>query len=457
MGSRSSVRRAGEWAGPSRASPLLAALSLALALAGPAAASPRLAVAPVKGDPKGDVGAQLLAVLCADHRCIPGALEGKGPRLERAWKRRIDAAVFASVSRDRSGRELSVALFTRGDRSPARTWRLRLGRSGLLPRDQLGRLAAEIGTALGRPAEPPAPAAPSPLVAPRAPPELPSSAPAAASAPRSPSAPGAMETVPIPVVAIYDPPLPPPPTRGKTGHRADLPPWFAAEVGVEAARSWLGFPSGGTAPVGYTLDARAVPLLRLEAHPLRESGGPAAGAGLFAEVAYLPGMSLPAGALTYRADSLRLRGGVGLRLQAGLATLEPAVAWELERLTVSAAGGARLPGLPDTRLSGPSAGVDVSLPLGATAFSLVAGGRLTWWLQAGELAGGVRFYPGGTALGFRLEAGAGLHVAGPLSARLVGSYAATFWWLDQDPSGAFTARSARAGSWGIRAWFRLEV
>ena len=87
----------------------------------------------------------------------------------------------------------------------------------------------------------------------------------------------------------------------------------------------------------------------------------------------------------------------------------------------------------------------------------VAAGRATWWLEAGDLAGGASFYPGGTASTAEAEAGGAARLGGPLSLRLLGTWSLTRWRLDADPSGAFTVRSAEAERWGGRAVLRMEL
>ena len=76
------------------------------------------------------------------------------------------------------------------------------------------------------------------------------------------------------------------------------------------------------------------------------------------------------------------------------------------------------------------------------------------WVDAGALAGGARFFPGGTAYAVEGEAGLGLRLLGPLSLRAVGVYSTTRWSLAPDPSGAYSVRSARADMYGGRLSLR---
>lgn len=235
-------------------------------------------------------------------------------------------------------------------------------------------------------------------------------------------------------------------------------PWLAVEAGVEPVHLALQFPAGGTAPVGYAVALPAAPRLGLELYPLRTLGGRAAGIAAFGAVTWQPGIALPAGATTHQASWLRLRAGLLWRLAvARWLTVVPALAFEREAFTVVAAGGARVPGLPDTSLTGGSAALGLELPLGGPALALLAGGRATWWLDPGELAGGGSFYPGGTASTLEAEAGAAVALGGPFSLQALGRWAATRWSLDADPSGAWTVRSALAESWGARVVVRVEL
>ena len=439
-----------------RRRPLLAALSLALAWPALAAAAPRLAVAPVRSAPRGLLDAQLAAALCGDGRCVAGALTGPRPDLARARRLGADAALLGSVWRERGGLVLSLALFTEG-RRPARTWVLPLADGRTLDAAQVARLRADVAAALGWTVAVP--------VTPRAtstPAQAPAPAPTAAAAPpqaTAPAPPPAPALAPTPTAAAAPAPTSPPaPQAGPVQRGSPAPdaPWAALEAGIAPSRQALAFPGGATSPVGYEVTLPAQPLLRLELSPFAPGGGPLAGAGLFAEGAWLGGIPFPSGTRTHRATSWRLRAGLAWRLPlARWLAVTPDLAWEQETFVVGRADGIKVPGLPDSRLAGASAGLAAEVPLGDRA-SLLLSGRGTWWLQAGDLAGGATFYPGGRATGLAAEGGAAVRLAGPLSVRLLGTWSATRWRLDPDPSGAFAARSALAERWGGRAALRLE-
>jgi len=215
-------------------------------------------------------------------------------------------------------------------------------------------------------------------------------------------------------------------------------------------------------PVGFSaaepallIPAAILALPFMLMRPFAAAGGSLSGAGLFAEGAWLGGIAFPSGTRTHRATAWRLRAGLAWRLPvAGRLTVTPDLAWERETFVVGAAAGIKVPGLPDSRLAGASAGLAAEVPLGGR-FSLLLAGRATWWARPGDLAGGASFFPGGTAWGLEAAAGAEARLAGPLSLRATGTWSRTGWSLDADPSGAFTVRSAEAVRWGGRASLRL--
>jgi hypothetical protein len=455
-----------------------------LALAGPAAAAPRISIAPVKGDRRGAVGAQLEAALCTSHRCVAGALKGsKKARLERARRLGVKGAVFAAVKKQRRGSELAVALVSPSGRSLG-SWSLPFERGLRVAPDQLEQLSEEVGQALGVARQP---AAPAPVAAaPRNPYPGGGQAQQAGwsrsaqgrAVPAGGPAGGADAVVTVPISSEPSEPQdayssssssygtdadPYASPRSRTSTpRASLagpvPPALGADAGLEAAQHSLKFPSNGTAPVGYVVNLDAVPWARLEGYPLRELGlgETMETIGLFADGAYLPGIPLAAGAKTFRMSYMRFRFGAMMPFQFenGL-TLRPAIAYEGERVSVRASGGARFPGLPDTNLGGPSLGLDASYPAG-NRLTLLAGGRGVLWTQAGELAGNSRFFPSGSANGIDLEAGAAFRLGSMFSVRLVGFYGVTTWSLSKDPSSAYTVRSAKSESFGARGSIRLE-
>lgn len=228
------------------------------------------------------------------------------------------------------------------------------------------------------------------------------------------------------------------------------------EAGLAPSRRALTFPGAGTAPVGYTATLPLTPRLRLEVFPLAAAGGTAAGLGLFGDGAWQGGVALPGAAGTHRATFLELRAGLLWRARVGQRlVLVPWVGWGRESFRVGAVGGAGIPGLPDSRLEGPTGGLDLERRLGAGRVTVLAGARLAWWRDAPDLAGGAAFFPGGSALGLGVEAGAEVALGGPLSARLLGSWSATRWSLPTDPSGAYQVRSAWAEALGGRVALRL--
>jgi hypothetical protein len=317
-----------------------------------------------------------------------------------------------------------------------------LGPDGLIPQEELDALARELDEALGVPASTEA-AGPRPLVR-----EPPATAPAPAPAPRR-GPPATPTPIATPIAT---------PTASRRG-----PPGspVVLELGIESMRRTLRFPEGGTAPVGYEVLLPAAPRLALEFHPLRIAGDRAAGLALFAEGSWLPGIALPSGARTHEATFLALRAGLRWKLPvAERLLLVPALAWERESFVVAPVDGAKVPGLPDDRRAGLSAALGVEVPLvgppGRPRLSALALGRVARWFDAGDLAGGAAFFPGGRAWTVEGEAGAALHVAPALSLRLVATLGSTRWALDADPSGAYTVGSARADSLGARLSVRFE-
>jgi hypothetical protein len=233
-------------------------------------------------------------------------------------------------------------------------------------------------------------------------------------------------------------------------------PWLVLEAGFEPSRASLSFPSGGTAPVGYTATFPALPRLRLEVHPLQPLGGLAAGVQLFADGAWLPGVRLPTSTSTHKATETRWRAGLGWRLPAtSWLTAIPSVALEQSSFVVGTVDGLGVPGLPDTRLSGFSGGLDLEAKVSGTRFTGLAGGRYIAWRSAGDLAGGAAFFPGGSATGLAAEAGLEASLVGTLAVRLLGTWQQTRWSLDVDPSGAYTVRSATATAYGGRLTLRF--
>ncbi len=459
-----------------RSARLAAALAAAWLAAPAVAAGPRLAIAPVRGDPGGALRLQLGVALCAEWPCLPGAggLDGPRPDLARARRLGATAALLGSVWRERGGPVLSLALFTEGKR-PARSWVFPLDPRGRLPAEALRRLEEEMGEALGvrrggAREGPTAPAfsAPSPRPSPPVG-EREDGSPSAPSSPRpaprgegqgeGPRAAGATpSSSPTPSPAPSPSPSPSrPATPTSTSTSTSIPPptptraTLTLEAGLDPAHLSLRFPSGGTSPVGYSVTLPTPPLLRLAWHPSPRLPG------LQGEAAWLGGLAFPSGDRTHRATYLRWRAGLAWPWPvARWLTVTPDLAWEQQSLVVGRAGGIKVPGLPDTRLSGASAGLALQAALGGSGLSLLAAGRGAWWFSARELAGGASFYPGGAAWGLEAEAGAALRLVGPLSLRATGTWSRTTWALDADPSGAFAVRSAEWVRLGGRLTMRAD-
>lgn len=414
------------------------AVLLAVALAAPAAASPRLALAPVRGEGGRALDAQLEGALCPPGRCLLGVLSGPRPELERARRAGAEGTLLGSIWRERTGRVLSLALFGRTSR-PERTWILPLGPDGQVPSGRLASLARELEEALG-PERPPAV-----VTSPAPPPASRGVAPEP-----TPSAPPEVRREPIE-------------RRMPAPRRPDRPPIggpLALELGTESLRRSLRFPNGGTAPVGYAVSLPAVPRLAIELRPLALAGGRLAGLSLFGEASWLPGIRLPSGDRTHEATFLALRAGLRWRLPlADHLALVPGAAWERTSFLVAPADGTRVPGLPDDRRTGPSVELGVEVPVAGPSevprVALLGAVRAAWWLEAGELSGEAAFFPGGRAWTLEAEAGVSLRMGSAWFLRAAATWASTRWALDPDPSGAYTVRSAQADALGGRLTLRF--
>jgi hypothetical protein len=417
----------------------LLALILVTPAAAAAGAGPRVAIAPVRGDERGRLGAQLARALCTSRRCVTDVLDVARPDLERARRAGADASLLASVWRERRGRVLSLALFTRGSR-PARSWVLLLGPDGLVPGDRLDAFVRELDDALGAPSVPPARPPPP---AERPPPSADDAGDVRSASPPPPLAGPPPRETPAPVVRdpVHD----------------SLEDGVVVEAGIEASRQTLRFPEGGTAPVGYGVTMPSTPFLGLELHPFSSGGGRGAGFALFAEGSYLRDIELPSGTRTHLATFLAYRGGLLWRIPvAGGILLVPGIGWERESFVVATADGVKVPGLPDDRRAGPSAAIGLEVPVGRRV-TVLAGGRATLWADSRDLAGGEAFFPGGRAFTLQGEAGLALRLTRWLSLRALASWADTRWALDPDPSGAYTVRSARSERLGGRVTLRLGL
>jgi hypothetical protein len=480
-----------------------AVLLVASLLASRADAAGHLALAPVTGDARGALGAQLREALCEARPC--GDAVVVAGRVKLAATRRAGAgAVLVGAVRPRGqGRGVELLLYTVSAR-PARRWLLPLGRAGTLRAAHAAALAADVAEVLpaepeARPAPPPsrrsvmasvqeleAPAArpppatvaaPTPIPPPVAPPpaatpdrdvaQAPATTVTPATSPPAPvpsqAAPATSPPPPRPAVAILSPPrseVPAPPSSAP--RRAPPTPRSATrparsgiitlDAGLESTRTRLSFPAG-TAPVGYRVTLPGSGYLRVALRPLVLSEGVLSRLGLFGELGYQPAFDMPVAPRVHDATTSRLRAGASWHLRAGSLALAPSLAYARDTFEVAPVAGVRAPGVPDSRLQGVSLGLAAELPLPVRLTALAAASG-TYWLQAGELAGGTRFFPGGAAFGADGEAGLALRFLGPVSVRASGFGALTHWSLDADPSGAYTVRSARTTTWGGRFTLR---
>jgi hypothetical protein len=137
----------------------------------------------------------------------------------------------------------------------------------------------------------------------------------------------------------------------------------------------------------------------------------------------------------------------GLRL-----VLVPDVAWVSQKMAVSPA----ISGLPDSELSGVRAKLSAEARV-SSRITLLAGLGWVKWLTAKDLIkGDPAYFPGSSASELEAEVGAGVAVWGPLSVRVVGTYASTRYTLDPDPTGTYAATSAEDRYLGLRAMLRGE-
>jgi hypothetical protein len=93
----------------------------------------------------------------------------------------------------------------------------------------------------------------------------------------------------------------------------------------------------------------------------------------------------------------------------------------------------------------------------ASRITILAGLGWVKWLTAKELIDGdPAYFPGSDASGLEAEIGAGVVVWGPLSVRVLGTYASTRYTLDPDPTGTYAATGAEDRYLGLRAVLRGE-
>jgi hypothetical protein len=239
---------------------------------------------------------------------------------------------------------------------------------------------------------------------------------------------------------------------------ARSPPWLTLEAGISPFHLELGYPAsaGAAVPVGLSIDAPATPRLRVEASvPARRT--PVVQPAIYVDLAYQPGVPLERDGRTHDATASHLEAGALVRWRAtDWLLVLPALAYEQETVTVAASGGVTVDGLPDVHLGGVRAAVGLEAAIGKSRFTALAGGGFTWWLAAGELAGGEGYFPGGSARGVSAEGGVAIEVWGPLSVRAIGTWSRTTWSLDPDPTGTFVNDSATLDAYGGRLSLRAR-
>jgi hypothetical protein len=215
-----------------------------------------------------------------------------------------------------------------------------------------------------------------------------------------------------------------------------------------------------------TFDAKGifVPTGRLEIYPAAIAGVSSrllAGVGVRAEYGRSFGLTVepPAGFTegSHDATLTSLRLGLVWRVQpmAGSRfTLLPAVGYRSLELTTAAQGGVEIDGLPDAKLSGYEARVDLEAPVGG--LTLVAGGGYTMWTSAEELVEGDGFFGSGSARGIEVEGGLQFRILRSVFVRAVVVYDSTSYSSLGDPAGAFDASGATDKYFGGRATLRAE-
>jgi len=410
-----------------------------LMVAAPALATgPRLTIGPVQGDPKLVIPTQLAEQLCGTWDCVlwKEVSTRQQPDLAKARRLGVGGILTGAVAGASGARKLSLSLLTTSTR-PARTWSFPLTAAGRLPGSATRQLDQDLEALL----RPPAPARPA--------------EPAAAAAAASPPA-----ATPSPAVAPPPPAAPAPAPAARSAAPAE-PRWLvAAELGLFVSQRTLSY-SGVSAStgtlLGFDAGGLAGPALSLEVQPLARSGSAALG-GLGLRLGLAMSVGLETESLTgERLPTQFTRLEVGARWRAppisGLAlVLIPEVAWVSQKLTVDPA----IPGLPNSDLSGVRVGLSAEARV-ARRLTILAGLGWVKWLTAKELIDGdPAYFPGSGASGLEAEIGAGVAIWGPLSVRLLGTYASTRYTLDPDPTGTYAATGAEDRYLGMRAVLRGE-
>jgi hypothetical protein len=417
-----------------------------LLVAAPAlAAAPRLTIGPVQGDPKLVIPTQLAEQLCGTWDCVlwKEVSTRQQPDLAKAGRLGVAGLLTGAVTGAAGARKLNLSLLTTSTR-PARTWSFPLTAAGRLPGSATRQLDQDLNALLRPPAAAAAPAPvrpPEPVAAAAAPPPPPAAAPSPAVAPPPPAA-----AAPAPAA--------------KSAAPVERRWLVAAELGLFVSQRQLSY-SGVSAStgtlLGFDAGGLAGPCLSLEVQPLARSGSAALGGlGLRFGLAMSVGLeteSLAGEKLPTQFTRLE----VGARWRAppigGLAlVLIPEVAWVSQKLTVDPA----IPGLPDSDLSGVRVGLSAEARV-ASRVTILAGLGWVKWTTARELIDGdPAYFPGSSATGLEAEVGVGVAVWGPLSVRVLGTYASTSYTLDPDPTGTYAATGAEDRYLGMRAVLRGE-
>jgi hypothetical protein len=241
----------------------------------------------------------------------------------------------------------------------------------------------------------------------------------------------------------------------------------AVEVGLWATNRHLtyGGVSASDSPPLRTFDASAVlvPNVRAEVYPAAFGGSVRSiwnGIGLYADYgrSILLKVKPPSdvGGSNRSATLTRLGVGAKWRFEPFSATrfsVTPALGYRSLSLTT---GGAEIPGLPDTKLSGFEGRVDVGY--GATArVTILAGGGYQYFTSAKDLV--KELFPKGSARGLQLEGGVDVRVLGPLSVRALLEYERVSYTLERTAdqgTGGFHATSATDALLGVRINARAE-
>jgi hypothetical protein len=447
---------------------------VAVALAGSAgAAPPRIALGPFRGDPRAALANQLASSLCRTFECVPRSRVLTGKRPDPVKARRLGVAILAgTVSREPTGKQLTLALLTRSAR-PQRTWTFRLTAKGTLPASALAQLEDQLGAELGvappalaRPA-PPAAAPPRPVLPPPPPPaaaeRLPTPPPAAPPPAAAPVPyPPAPAPAPGPEQAAAAPrrPAPPPPApRAAAPAPAKEGRWlFALELGADVRQrelSYQGVP-GGNPLLGLKASAIVSPRLRLELFPLARGTSVLAGIGIVGDYRLSVGLvtEAPGPPVEKRSTSAsQLQAGILWRIRptaSGRTAIVPGASWVQQRYAVRPS----ISGLPDADLAGVRGSIGAEIPVGGSALILAEGGYVKWLTARDLVKGQPAFFPGKSAWALEAQAGASVALSGSISLRLLLEYASTKYSLSPDTTGTYVATSATDRHLGGRAMVR---